>query len=694
MSVLEAVNDIKREVASIAASIRADISALDFSTTATLKIRDKYNAITLDVLGSNYDRTAENRSLPPLNPSLLFDQQRIGIVDITTIGDVFLPSILSSNNLVALQEFYVSAGEDLGRVSIALDNHPPREPEDDRFTLTLNQFVSRAIASVNSEGLPKTREEIAKEVGRSSFEVFIFPDLPLVAFLVIPEFISADASVADTAKRLGVRNDQITVRVVWYGTINASTFNFNKMRTNFNLSNPQIRVAAFGDDLALSSSSLFFDLLDRMEAQFASIQSQTSVTKIAEIFDSIQGDARTFLAQMVFGTTTILSNDILSNLREAGIADSDLETSFQNREDSAFRGVNDIANALRTLVFPAQSNQDERRALGEAFRQSPDTPRFTSLSLNEPNNFREDVVTSAKRLVASIDARKIVVQRPTSSATIVLQAIAGVASDIAALRSSYETFLTPPINTTRLTGTRTTESANNMLTRAANLVKSLRIKDQISDFPTDIEGNIEENLVAVLAALDSIANSINSYFDIYRSGEVRDFLASVVSVSSMTNFLLADGDPNSSLIVKELPARIEELRASVQTNILDASDSEDLYSSVSLQVGAFASVLRGNEEDDPVGRLFDLPVSVIDSILPSDDAPNAFSLEMLPSQEAAMRQLRDSFELLRTSRFSTNRDLSIYDPNFGCAITDARFLLARLAGDSVSNLVTELGKTV
>ena len=298
---------------------------------------------------------------------------------------------------------------------------------------------------------------------------------------------------------------------------------------------------------------------------------------------------------------------------------------------------------------------------------------------------------ASKRLVASVDARTLVIQKPTASAAIIEEALGGVARDVAALRSAYETFLSPPTDNTRVTGTRTTESANNILTRSTDLVNSLRIRDQINDFPTDIKGNLDETLALVVSSLGSLADTLGLYFNIYQSGEVRDFLAAAVSVSSMTNFLLADGDPNASLIVTEVPERIEELRTSVQTHILDDPASENLFSSVSLQVGAFASVLRGTGEDDPVGRLFDLPVSVIDSILPSEDAPNAFSLEMLPTQEAALRQLRESFALLKTSRSSTNRDLSILNPNFRCSVTDAEFLLARLSGNSISQLVTELG---
>jgi hypothetical protein len=312
--------------------------------------------------------------------------------------------------------------------------------------------------------------------------------------------------------------------------------------------------------------------------------------------------------------------------------------------------------------------------------------------LNTTADFRGDVVTAAKRLVASVDARTLVIQKPESSDAVVEQALVGVGIDVAALRAAYETFLSPPVDNTRLTGTRTTESANNILTRSTDLVNSLRIRDQINDFPTDIQGNLNETLAQVVGVLGSLADTIGLYFNTYRSGEVRDFLATAVSVSSMSNFLLADGDPNASLIVTEVPDRIHKLRESVQTNILDDPASGELFSIVSLQVGAFASVLRGTSENDPVGRLFDLPVSVIDSILPSEDAPNAFSLAMLPTQEAAMRQLRESFALLKTSRSSTNRDLGNLNPNFGSSVTDAEYLLARLAGDSVSRLVTELGQ--
>ncbi len=691
MSVQDALNDIKREAASIADTIRSEIADLDFSLDSLLVIRAKYNSITLAVLGQNYDQTVENRSLPPLDPSDLFDQKRIGLGDITTIGNTSLPSIPASNNLRALQEFYLSVGENLNTVDVQLTAHPPRRDVDDRFTLALNQFVVRSIAYINASGLPKTREEIGDEVGKDTFELFVFPDLPAVAFLVIPEFISLNASMSDTSRRLGIRKDQIAARIIWYGTINANTSNFSKMRVNFQLSNPQMRVATFGDDLALSSSSLFNGLLKKMESQLGLLPSQRGTDKILEVLRVIQEDARSFLAQIVFGITTIVSSDILSNLREAGVADSDLESSLQNRDDENFRGVNDKANALRTLVFPAQSNFEERKALGEAFQQSPDTPRYTNRSLNTTADFRGDVVSAAKRLVASVDARILVIQKPSSSAANIEQALGGVASDVAALRLAYETFLSPPTNNTRFTGTRTTESANLILTRSTDLVNSLRIRDQINDFPTDIEGNLDETLAQVVSVLGSLADTLGLYFNIYRSGEVRDFLATAVSVSSMTNFLLSNGDPNGNLIVTEVPERIEELRTSVQTNILDDPASEDLFNSVSLQVGAFASVLRGNEDNDPVGRLFDLPVAVIDSILPSEDAPNAFSLEMLPTQEAAMRQLRESFALLKISRSSTNRDLGILNPNFGCSITDAEFLLARLSGDSVSQLVTELG---
>jgi len=147
---------------------------------------------------------------------------------------------------------------------------------------------------------------------------------------------------------------------------------------------------------------------------------------------------------------------------------------------------------------------------------------------------------------------------------------------------------------------------------------------------------------------------------------------------------LAGGDPSASRIVAEAPALIANLRESVQTTILDDEESEELYNSVSLQVEEFSAVLRGDAEDDPVGRLFELPVNVIDSLLP---------LGFEDDQEQALRQLRDSFAALRLARSATTRDLSSYASNFSCAFTDAKYLNARLAGDSISGLISELRQT-
>ena len=229
-----------------------------------------------------------------------------------------------------------------------------------------------------------------------------------------------------------------------------------------------------------------------------------------------------------------------------------------------------------------------------------------------------------------------------------------------------------------------------LLSRAANLVETLRIADQITNFPTDFQGEVTEDLSSVLGSLTVMASAVQTYHNIYRNGEVRDFLAFAVSVSSVTNLILADGEPSSSLIVQEVPAAIDNLKDEIQTILLDDPDTPNLYSSVSLQVGAFASVLRGNSDDDPVGKLFELPITVLDALLPSETAPNAFSITLEGDQEPALRQIRDSFDVLRNTVPANIRDFGTLVSNFGCAFTDAKFFVARLAGDSVGELVTAL----
>ena len=183
---------------------------------------------------------------------------------------------------------------------------------------------------------------------------------------------------------------------------------------------------------------------------------------------------------------------------------------------------------------------------------------------------------------------------------------------------------------------------------------------------------------------------IDEYLGAYRQGRIKDFLASCVSVGSMTNVILADGEPATSNLVTELPAGIEELRAQIQAVLLSTPEAEVLFNSVSLQIGAFASVLRGDSENDPVGKLLSLPVTVLDALLPSEEFPEAYSIPLENGQEEALRQIRDSFDVLRRTVISTIRDLGVYGSNYGCAINDARFFVARLSGDSVRDLVTEL----
>jgi len=681
MAISDAVDDIKREAASIADSIRNQIVELDFSLDSLNAIRDKYNLISQSVLGLSYDRLATNRSLPPINPDSLFDQKRIALVDITAVGDVFFPSAPVNSNLAPLQELYLNLDEDLDLVTAELDSHPPEEAETAVFSATMNQFVVTTVASTNQAGLRRTRDEVAQELGRETFEFFLFGGIPQLYFVIFPQFEGLNSSLTVLGRKLKLNNDQISVSVFWFGNINASSFNFSKMRTALALSSSQIRVASFGDDLAVSSSSRFFDLLDRMDAQFNFASSSLEDSdKLVEILNAVLEDARTFLAQLTFGTFVIQDSDVLNDLRNGGASDSGIEFSFQKRDDPEFSGADLAANNLRTIVFPTTDNQAEIRSLGAAFQQDPDTFRFTNRALNEPVDRRAIVVLQAKRLITSIEARKLIIQKPLATSTSRDQALLGVQANLGALRLAYNDFLSPTGSPARVFGTKTTESANNILTRSTNLISSLRILDQIDEFP----GDPSEDLIEILTSLQSIAGSQNVYLSIYRSGAVRDFLAETVSISSTTNFLLAGGDPDASQIVEEAPALIPNLREALQTTILDDEESEELYNSVSLQVEEFSAVLRGDADDDPVGRLFDLPVTLIDALLP-------FGFE--DEQEQALRQLRDSFAALRAARTATVRDLITYASNFSCAFTDAKFFNARLAGDSISGLISELRQT-
>jgi hypothetical protein len=441
-----------------------------------------------------------------------------------------------------------------------------------------------------------------------------------------------------------------------------------------------MRVATFGDDLAVASSSLFINLLDEMDTQFALTESSlSSVSRLIEILNAIQENAKTFLAQVTFGTTVIQDTAVLNDLNAGGADNVEVAFAFQNRDDPEFSN-------LKTIVFPTTSNQREVQALVTAFQQDSDSFRFTNRALNSPEDLRAALVLQSKELVASIEARKLLIQRPTSSSSSITRALQNVGADLADLRTAYASFLDPPTSSARVTGTKTTESPGTILGRAIDFLATLRVADQINTFP----GEVDENLEEILGALESIAVSQQSYLSVYRHGEVRDFLAEIVSVSSVTNFLLADGEPNSSKIVQEAPALIEGLRAAVQSVILNDPTTENLYSSISLQVGALIDVLRGDKTDDPVGRLFELPVIILDSILPSSENPSAFSLDLEEDQEEVLRQLRSSFAVMRQFRTAVVRDLNAYAANLNSSFTDAEFFNAKLAGDSVTGLVSAL----
>ena len=691
MSVASAVQKVKEEAGLLTETIREDLSSLDVTLDNLVSIKDKYTQLSREVLGLNYDQLVSFRELPPTDPSTNFDQVRLGLIEVMALGAVFFPLVPTGSNVKDVQEFYLSAGKDLSFVGLRLDENPPGVPNSDTFDLTINKFNVTTTGTRNPDGTLKTRDQVAEVLDREDFEMFLFPQIPQLIFIVAPEFLGTNTQLGDLSRNLSMLPDQFSLRTVWYGHINPTSTNFSKMKVTLGLSNAQIRSASFGDDLARSNSSVFNLLIDSMEARFnftgSSLPSPDDLVKILE---AVQQDALTFLAQATFGTTVVADRDTINDAREGGVTAAQMEAALSTRSDTNFRGADLKANKLRTTLFPQTSNFAERRTMGFALQQDPDTLRFTNNALNQPTDFRKLMVSAAKRVVASVPAHQIIIERENASETEITQALLGVSVDIAALRSAYADFLTPPtVDPDRVRGTRTAESANNMLSRACNLVKSLRIKDQLENFPNDFTGSIDEDLQLVLDALISLSNSVESYLSVYRFGEIRDFLAYCVSVASVTNLLLADGEPESSLIVAELPATIEQFRVSIQEILLDDDNSRVLFDSVSIQVGAFLSVLRGNSDNDPVGRLLDLPVAVLDALLPSE-VVGSYSIPLENGQEEALVQVRDSFDSLRSTVTATIRDLGVYRANFGCAVNDAEFFVARLSGDSVKNLITEL----
>lgn len=691
MTVRSAVRGVVEEGTNLADRIREDLESLNLSTNAILALRDKYDTITRNVLSLGYNQVVNLRALPPIDPTDLYDQVRLALTDITALGDVFLPSEPTQSNLKDLQEFYLSAGENLTLVTERLAANPPGIPEEDTFDLAINKFEVRGTSSRNADGTVKTRDQLSVELGLDTFDFFLFAEIPQLYFVVYPVFLGLNKQLDAVSRSEDIPKDQLSCRVVWFGTVNPSSENFSKMKLTVGLNNLQIRSASFGDDLARSSSSVFLNLLDAMLARFSFTGSSLpSADALLKILDAVQQDALQFLAQITFGTTVFSDRDVVNDSQEAGVTDTELEDSLVNRDDQNFTGANLNANNLRSTVFPQTSNSSERRALGFALQQEPDTLRFTNNALNQSPTYRQDVVTASKRLVASLDAHRIIISRENATQREIQEALLAVLADIISLQTAYSTFLTPPDAGPRVQGARTAESTNNTLTRACNLVKSLRIQDQIDDFPEDFDNQIDPDLQEVLDGLSALRLLVDRYLGTYRHGKIRDFLASCVSVASMTNVVLADGEPATSNLVTELPAGIEELRAQIQSVLLSDPAAEVLFNSVSLQVGAFASVLRGDSEDDPVGKLLSLPVTVLDALLPSDEFPEAYSIPLENGQEESLRQIRDSFEVLRRTVISTIRDLGVYSSNYGCAINDARFFVARLSGDSVKDLVTEL----
>jgi len=691
VSVKEASSLVKEEVGETLESVLGQISLLDLDVSNLNSLLEKYNLISRDVLGLSYENLVDTRKLPPINPTVLFDQKRIGFSDITVLGNIFFPSLPTSNNLEATQIFYLSVGNKLSIVESQLSEHPPGNSENNTFTNASSKFSVKSVSSRDSRGVLKTKDEISRELGIDSFELFTFPDLPQTSFAVYMDFISVNEPMSSISRRLNLPINQIVNKINWFGSVNANSNNFSKMRVNLGLPSIQIRSASFGDDIGVASSKFFDDLLEEMIDQFNFVDgSIPSPSALLNILNVVQQNALEFLAQFSFETIVLTDTFILEKTRKAGVSDKELEFSLKNRKDINFTGADLEANSLLTTVFPPTSNSSDRVALASILQQDSDTPRYTNRALNIPVDRREIVSVAAKKLIAGINARSLILKRADIDNSTIANVMSNVLADLNELQLAYSEYLTPPETVTRKEGTRTTESANITITRVSNLVKTLRISDQITNFPLGFDNNINPDIQEILSSLLVMTTAIETYLNTYRKGQVRDFLAFAISISSVTNILFSDGEPFRNVIVKETPEVTSRLKQSITKNILNDEESIDFYRGVSLQVGELTSVLRGTTEDDPVGKLLDMPLALLDSVLPSQSVVSSFSVDLEGDQEPALRQIRNSFDVLRRTVSSTIRDLNVLSVNFGCAFTDAEFLVSRLSGDSVSNLITAL----
>ncbi len=341
MTIQSAVRGVVEEGTALADQIREELGSLDLSTSSILALRDKYDTISRKVLGLGYEQLVSQRALPPINPTDLYDQVRLSYTGVTALGAVFVPSDPTQSNLKDLREFYLSADENLTRVSERLAAHPPGIPETDTFDVTLNKFEVVSTSARNPDGTAKTRDQIATELGIDTFEFFQFPELPELHYIVFPVFLAINKQLDALSRSSGVPKDQMSTRIVWYGTVNPTSENFSKMRVTLGLNNLQIRSASFGDDLARSSSSVFLGLLDAMAARFQfATSSLTAPPELLRILDAVQQDALRFLAQMTFGTTVFSDTEVVSDAFEAGSTEAEFRHTPSNSQPRISHKIN------------------------------------------------------------------------------------------------------------------------------------------------------------------------------------------------------------------------------------------------------------------------------------------------------------------------------------------------------------------
>jgi len=689
MTLSDTIKKSKQEIGETLKKINNKFSSLDLDTAPLLFTKNKYSLITQEALSKSYEEIVKDKKIPPFNPSKVFDQKRLGLVDISLLGDIFLPSPPNLNNLKEVQNLYSGLGSNIERVEKSLLDNPPVDETSSKFLVTSSRFVISIVAASKANGSPKTKEDIGNELGLSFFEVFTIPEEPQNIFVVYEEFLGEDTPLSAISRKYKIPKDSIVNKVFWFGAINANSKNLFKMRSFIGLPASQIRSATFGDDIGVTNSQFFREKIDEMVRSLNSINNEKlpAISTVLNVLNAVQKEALTFLAEFNFNTSLVQDSFFLDKTRESGISDNELEFSFINRDDVSFKGADLEANSLLSTVWPVANNSKNINLLSTALQQDPDTVRFTNKELNTEPNLRKEVSFEAKELFVRTYVSSLRLSDSVPSETFIKNILLSTALAVSRLNTAYSAFLSPDPPSSRISGTRTLESTNLILLRAADIVKSLRIKDQIQQFPRDFDNEIKPELSQILDFLEFLTDAVDNYLAIYKRADIRKFLADSVSVASFNILLFSDGDPINSTFSKDFPGAVQSLALGVESNILsEESVFPETYQSIASTLDSLTNTIRGEINEDLISSLLETPLVFINSIFFVE--PILVPLE--GDQRPAMEQINSSFMALRRTTPAILRDLGELSSNFRCAFTEAGLFVSRTPSSSLGNLIGTL----